>query len=75
MATHEEVLRITGCEIGAVPPFGHKEKLTIFVDKEIYTNKENAFNIGLRTHSVQVPTEEMKKVFDILQVQEGDFKK
>ena len=29
MATEEEVMQKTGCEIGAVPPFGHKEKIRI----------------------------------------------
>ena len=75
MATHDEVLKITGCEIGAVPPFGHKEKIQIFVDKQIYNNEENAFNIGLRTESVHVPTKEMKKVFEDLNVKQGEFAK
>ena len=70
MATPEEVLQKTGCEIGAVPPFGHKEQLHILVDKNIYDNKENAFNIGLRTDSVKIKTENMKKVFNELKVTE-----
>src|SRR3989344_2070709 len=64
MATPEEVLQKTGCELGAVPPFGHKETLHILIDQGVYDNQENAFNIGLRTHSVKIKTEFMKRVFD-----------
>ena len=75
LATPEEVLEKTGCEIGAVPPFGHKTKIPILVDTQIYQNKDSAFNIGLRTHSVKILSEEMKIIFTKLNVIEGDFVK
>ena len=73
MATPEEVLDKTGCEIGAVPPFGHKENIQILFDKNIFNNEESAFNIGLRTNSVKIPTKEMKIVFEKIKAIEGDF--
>ena len=73
MATPEEVLQKTGCEIGAVPPFGHKEQIQILADNTIYNNNESGFNIGLRTHTVKIPTREMKIVFEKLKAIEGDF--
>ena len=73
IATPEEVLEKTGCEIGGVPPFGHKTKIQILVDKNIYNNQESAFNIGLRTHSVKIPTNEMKTIFENESAIEGDF--
>ena len=75
MATPEEVLSKTGCEIGAVPPFGHKETISLLVDLNIYQNQESAFNIGLRTHSLKIPTSEMKQVFTKLNAIEGIFSK
>ena len=75
MATPEEVLQKTGCEPGAVPPFGHKETLLILIDQGVYDNQENAFNIGLRTHSVKIKTEFMKRVFDRINAKEGLFSK
>ena len=75
MATPEEVLEITGCEVGSVPPFGHKTDLTIFVDKAVYDNEESAFNIGLRTHSVKALTKDMKTVFSAVGALEGNFAK
>jgi len=73
LATPEEVLEKTGCEIGAVPPFGHKQDLKLIVDLQIYANRESAFNIGLRTYSVKIPTSEMKVVFNQFKALEGTF--
>ena len=75
MATAEEVLIKTGCEIGAVPPFGHQEQIQILIDTGIYENQESAFNIGLRTHSVKIKTALMKDVFAKLKAREGIFSK
>jgi len=75
MGTPEEVLEITGCEIGAVPPFGHKTSIQILTDKMIFENTENAFNIGLRTNSVKIPTNEIHQVFVSMNAIEGDFSK
>ena len=65
----------TGCEIGAVPPFGHKEQIQILVDLGVYDNQNSAFNIGLRTHSIKIPTVEMKIVFEKVKALEGNFSK
>lgn len=73
MASPEEVLEKTGCEIGAVPPFGHKEIISLFVDEAVFENEESAFNIGLRTHSVKLKTNSMKKVFQELHATQGYF--
>lgn len=75
MATQEEVMEKTGCEIGAVPPFGHKEQIQVVVDRGVYENQKSVFNIGLRTHSVKIPTAEMKIVFDNIVALEGNFAK
>ena len=75
MATAEEVMQKTGCEIGAVPPFGHKDQILIIVDQGVYENEKSAFNIGLRTHSMKIPTAEMRIVFQKIGAIEGDFTK
>ena len=75
MATEEEVMQKTNCQIGAVPPFGHKDKIDILYDSEIFENEMNAFNIGLRTNSVRIKSEEVKKVFDHIGAEEGEFTK
>jgi len=73
IATPEEVLEQTGCEIGSVPPFGHKKSFTILYDEKIFDNEYNAFNIGLRTHSVKIKTEDVRKLFEELNLIRGKF--
>lgn len=73
MATPEKVLEITGCEIGSVPPFGHKNSVPILVDVQVFDNTESAFNIGLRTNSVKILTSEMRELFKQIGATEGDF--
>jgi len=75
MATHEEVLEKTGCEVGSVPPIGHKEKIKILVDSGVFDIKESDFNIGLRTHSARISTLEIRKAFSHEKAIEGDFAK
>lgn len=75
MATPEEVEEITGCEIGSVPPFGHRTIIPIFVDVNVFDNTESAFNIGLRTNSVKILTSEMRNLFKEIGATEGDFAK
>lgn len=75
MATELEVMEKTGCQIGAVPPFGHKSTIPLLVDNGIFNNNFSAFNIGLRTNSVKIPTNEMRIVFKKVNAIEGDFVK
>lgn len=75
MANPEEVMIQTGCEIGAVPPFGHKLNIPLLVDTGVYENNISTFNIGLRTISVKLPTIEMKKIFEKYSGVEGSFTK
>jgi prolyl-tRNA editing enzyme YbaK/EbsC (Cys-tRNA(Pro) deacylase) len=66
MATPEEVFDITGCEIGSVPPFGHKRTIPLLVDTNVFNNTISTFNIGLRTNSVKIETKEMQTLFQAL---------
>ena len=75
MATPEEVLEMTGCEIGSVPPFGHKTEVPVLVDQGVYENEESGFNIGLLTQSVKVQTRDMRAVFASIGATEGGFSK
>jgi prolyl-tRNA editing enzyme YbaK/EbsC (Cys-tRNA(Pro) deacylase) len=75
MATPAEVWEITGCEIGSVPPFGHKTSVPILVDVGVFENTESAFNIGLRTDSVKILTTEMRTLFKNIGAIEGNFVK
>jgi Ala-tRNA(Pro) deacylase len=75
MATAEEVMEKTGCELGAVPPLGHRQNLPIVVDNSVYNNQESAFNIGLKTRSIKLKTEYLKPIFNKIGAIEGNFTK
>jgi Cys-tRNA(Pro) deacylase len=62
LASPEEVLRVTGCEIGSVPPFGHVTKLRTYFDKDILENEYVNFNAGLHTVSVRMKAGDLRKV-------------
>jgi hypothetical protein len=41
----------------------------------VFDNTTSAFNIGLRTHSVLIPTDEMKALFSEIGAFVGEFAK
>ena len=51
-ATPDELLALTGCEPGAVPPFGNLFGLEVLVDEELTRCEEIAFNAGSRAVSL-----------------------
>jgi len=60
-ASSEDVLRVTGCIPGAVPPFGSlfnadgdQETVPTYVDESLAGNEYINFNCGLRTHSLSM---------------------
>jgi len=53
-ATHAELLALTGCVPGAVPPFGNLFGLPVFVDEALAERQEVAFSAGSNTVSIIV---------------------
>ncbi len=52
-ATREELLELTGCVPGCVPPFGEPiVSLPLYVDRSILANEKIAFNAGSLTDSI-----------------------
>jgi Ala-tRNA(Pro) deacylase len=51
-ATPEELLALTGCVPGAVPPFGNFFGLPVFADAELASREEIAFNAGSNAVSI-----------------------
>jgi len=54
MATPEEVEKVTGVTIGAVPPFGNIFGIPTYMDSSLRDNTHVSFNAGLHTHSIRV---------------------
>ena len=72
LADHEDVLRITGCEIGSVHPFGNlfKEKLEIYIDKNVLDNKRVDFSVGTFVNSIEM---ELKDFLKLVKVKIEEF--
>jgi len=51
-ATQAELLALTGCVPGAVPPFGNLFGLPVLVDETLAEREEIAFNAGSNTVSI-----------------------
>ena len=64
LAKPEEVLEVTGCEIGSVPPFGFQKTLKTYMDRDVLKNKWVNFNIGLHTKSARMKAADLKKLID-----------
>lgn len=67
LADHEDVLRITGCEIGSVHPFGnlYKEKLEIYMDKNVLNNQIIDFSVGTFVNSIEIKLKDFLKLVKV----------
>jgi Ala-tRNA(Pro) deacylase len=54
-ATPAELLALTGCVPGAVPPFGNLFGLPVLVDAALAAREEIAFNAGTNSASIVMP--------------------
>jgi len=61
LASPQEVLKITGCEIGSVHPFGNLHGLPTYLDSSILENDMVNFNAGLHTVSIQMRVKDLIK--------------
>jgi len=61
LASPQEVLKITGCEVGSVQPFGNLHGLPTYLDSSILENDMVNFNAGLHTVSIQMKAKDLIK--------------
>ncbi|MBI3385018.1 aspartate--tRNA(Asn) ligase [Candidatus Gottesmanbacteria bacterium] len=64
MGTAEEVKKLTGVEIGAVPPFGNLLSLTLYVDQNLQNEEKIVFNAGLHSKSILLKYSDYIKITD-----------
>ena len=62
MVSAEELLELTGLEVGAVPPFGHLLGLPTYVDERLLALPRIAFNAGRRDTSVLLATADFARL-------------
>ena len=61
-ATRDELHALTGCEPGAVPPFGNLFGLPVLVDEALCRNDRVVFNAGSHTASITMRCEDLVHV-------------
>ena len=62
LANAKEVRKVTGCNIGSVPPFGNLFNLKVYVDKSVVENEIVAFNAGSHTRSIKMKAKDLVRV-------------
>jgi Cys-tRNA(Pro) deacylase len=68
MATPEEMLGITGYEIGAVSPFGLPQPLRVLVDKSVLAQEEVSIGSGVRGTTVILKTADLMQALGEVEV-------
>jgi len=62
LADAKEVRKVTGCNIGSVPPFGNLFGLKVYFDKAVLENEIVAFNAGQHTKSIKMKAKDLQRV-------------
>ena len=62
MASSDEVEKISGAQIGGVPPFGNLFNVPVFVDKSFLDESEIAFNAGSKEKSIIMKSSDFLKL-------------
>jgi Ala-tRNA(Pro) deacylase len=61
-ATRDELHEVTGCEPGAVPPFGNLFGLPVLLDEALCLNDRVVFNAGSNTVSIIMRCQDLIRV-------------
>jgi Ala-tRNA(Pro) deacylase len=62
LATPEEVLHVTNCEIGSVPPFGNLFSIPVYLDRSLLRSPIINFNAGRHDTSIAMSVDDFRKV-------------
>ena len=73
MAKREEVLQVTGYELGAVAPFGLPQPMRILADESVFVPDEVSIGSGIRGSTVIMKSADLKQALgDVEIVQLGE---
>ena len=61
-AKPEDVSQAVGCEVGCVPPFGHRTEIPIYMDPDLTQKNFVYFNPGVHDKSFKVKAWDLKKL-------------
>jgi len=61
-ARPEEIKEITGYEMGALPPYGHKRRIRTIVDRSLLEQERVNFGSGRHNLGVEIRAEDLSKI-------------
>jgi len=70
LAKAKEVKEITGYDIGALPPFAHKQRIKTFVDSKVLESEKIYCGGGSHRCLLEINIEELLKVLKIYEIKE-----
>jgi Ala-tRNA(Pro) deacylase len=63
-ANREELMEVTSCDPGSVPPFGHRDlSLPFYVDEDIFRAEHFMFNPAIPTKSFRVGIGDLRRIY------------
>ena len=63
-ANRDELMEVTGCDPGSVPPFGHRDpSLPFYVDENILRTEHFMFNPAIPTKSFRIRTGDLLRIY------------
>ncbi|MBN1175266.1 YbaK/EbsC family protein [Candidatus Woesearchaeota archaeon] len=62
LASPNDVLEVTGCVIGTVPPMGVLFNIPVYIDHSLLEKKEVVFSAGTRTDTIRINPQEFVKI-------------
>jgi Cys-tRNA(Pro) deacylase len=68
MASPEEVLEVTGYQLGAVAPFGLPQPLQILVDESVLAEDELSMGSGIRGIAIMIRSENLMRALGDVEV-------
>jgi len=64
LAKPKDVERLVGCPIGCVPPFGHRNKIKTYLDKELLGFDYLYFNPGNHSKTIKIQAGDLLKLIE-----------
>lgn len=64
LADPEDVLKLTGCTIGSVPPFGSLLGLKAYLDEDVLKNEYIFFSAGTHNDSIKMKSIDYKHILE-----------
>lgn len=62
LAEANKVLKIAGCPVGCVPPFGHIKQIKTYLDKDLLSSEYVYFNPGSHFRTLKIKSADLLKI-------------